>query len=601
MKMAFSGLFKHFDKASIITSLIVSVSIALIMGAIDPFEILLVNSQDLAVSYPDALQCLLPSTLSLFFTVLISLFVALMIHRRVFEMVRSILLGITVSSYCQELFLNGKMVVGDNGTTLGEISDMEVSLNLLIHFAVIAAFAIVTVSRYMPSRRPAPEKEDTPDQKAGESFFLKNIAVYLFLCITVMKAVGVFSTYCANVKGDKDRALDAPDPHFFSYVPTTSFSKDQDNIYVFIVDMLDTFWCDAFLEVYPEVKDEMPGFTFYQNNMSQYVNTFPSVCCMLTDQLYDGSEREDFFERIWKEENTLSILKENGYQINLILDKSYSFGDDALIGPFCDNYVIPDDLTQELDRKALRRILYHLSLSRSLPYALKQMIPNELSAISNVEYIKVSCKEQDKSTTSAVNNNSDLHLYEYLQSAKFHADCETGVFTIIHLNGAHGENELLVEKTDFNAGSMLQRTIRANFETILYYIRSAQELGVYDNTTFIILGDHGQRTREVRDGENHLIDSVMPALLIKPANAVHAPFRYDRYTGLSNDMFMASVLEYAGIDHQKYGYSYQDIEKSQQVIERDLYWEWGEDVPKTGLHYTVTGDARDFSIWKKEK
>ena len=578
--------------------MIVSFSIAFVMGLINPFEIMLVNSQDFSVSYSDAFRCLLIPALLCFLAVLFVLFIALMIHRSVFEILRSVFLGVMVSSYCQELFLNGKMIVGDNGTTIAELSDTEVSINFFIHFAIIAFCVIMSARKFIPSREPAPAQTVAPAQNAEGNFFSRNIIAYIFLCIILMKTIGFASTYAANTKATLNSAdRSTPESHFFSYVPTTSFSKDQNNIYVFIVDMLDTFWCDDFLEMYPEVMDELDGCTFYQNNTSQYANTFPSVCSMLGAEPYDASSREAYFERIWNGENTLSILKEHGYQVNLIMDKSYSFGDDSLIEPFCDNYVVPEGLTQELDVNVLRRILYHLSFSRTSPYAIKRMIPNELTSISNVEYITVSCKEQESTTPSAVNTNSDTHLYEYLQSAEFHANCEHGVFTIIHLNGAHDTNEPLVEMMGFNKGNAIQNTIRANFETILYYVRSAKELGVYDQTTFIILGDHGQRTKEIRDDDYHLINPTLPALLIKPANADHAPFKYDRFTGLSSSMFMASVLEFAEIDHQKYGYSYQDIEQSQQIIARDFFWQ-ESDSPKKE-HYIITGDARDFSNWIK--
>lgn len=594
MKKGFSCLFRHFKKADIISSLIVSFSIALIMGLINPLEIMVVNSGDFFVPVSDGLRCLWTPALLIFIAVLLTLFAALMIHKAAFEILRSVFLGVTVSSYCQELFLNGKMAVGDNGALIGEISDIELSANFLIHFAIISVFIIIAASKFMPIRKQEPAKADTQVPNAASRFFSQHIAVYLFLCITVMKAVGFSSTYFAKNNNDTGSAAhNIPNSAFFSYDPTASFSGNGNNIYVFIVDMLDTFWCDDLLELYPEVRDEMAGFTFYQNNTALYSHTFPSVCCMLTDTQYKHNALDqDYFDMIWKEENTLSVLKENGYQVNLILDESYSFGNSTVIKPFCDNYVTPEDLEQELNKKILRRILYNLSFSRTTPYFIKMEIPDELSAVSNVDYVTLSCKEQENTTPAIINTNSDTHLYEYLQAAEFNADCENNVLTIIHLNGAHDENEQLTEKTAFDKGDLLQKTLRANFEMILKYIRSARELGVYDRTTFIILGDHGQRSG-VYDENQALISPTLPALLIKPANAEQIPFRYDRYTGLSHEMFMASVLEYAGIDHQKHGCSYQDIEKSQQIITRDFFWLKG--IPK---HYLITGDARDFSNWK---
>ena len=310
MKRVVSFLFRNFDKSSIISSLIISFSIAFIMGLLNPLEIMVVNSQDFYVSISDAFRCLCPSALLGFFVVLLLLFAALMIHKAAFAILRSFFLGVTVSAYCQELFLNGKMIIGENDTTLGQVSYLESSLNFLIHFAIISTFIIIAASRFMPSRKTAPAKEDAQIQKSEHPFFSRNIVAYLFLCITIMKTVGFSSTYFANKNSDANGSAHKElNSLCFSYVPTTSFSSNRNNIYVFIVDTLDTFWCDDFLEMYPEVKDEMPGFTFYQNNMSLYSNTFPSVCSMLTDNRYDGSSRQAFFSGHGKKKMCFRYLK----------------------------------------------------------------------------------------------------------------------------------------------------------------------------------------------------------------------------------------------------------------------------------------------------
>lgn len=598
MKNERSRLLRHFDRTNTVTALVISFIFALIFGLLNPLDIFFANRADFFVSLSEALRSLLLPSFLTFLAVLLILFLALLLHKAVFEMLKYVLLGITAAAYCQELFLNGKMILGDNGTNLGEITSTEETVNLLIHFAVIAFFVILAASRWMPGRKEASSEADAAGNDSDGGFISRNIVAYAFAGILLMKAIGFGSAYAGAVKDSHIGKNDAPvTVDFYSYEPTVSFSKDQ-NICVFVVDMFDSTWCDAFLELYPEVREELEGFTFYQNNTAWYCDTFPSVCSILTHEGYDWSiSREAYFEQAWAGDSVLSVLKDNGYQINLVLDAPVTYGDSSLIRDYCDNFVAPENLEQEVDRKTLRRILYHLSFSRILPYAFKVLVPNELGAVSEVEYLIISSKEPEKVTIDTVNNLTDIHLYEYVRSAEFDAECEKDVCTIIHLNGAHDENLPLAEEMGAEKGEVIQRTIRANFETMLYYIRSAKELGVYDQTTFVILADHGSRFDDLYDDSLHLIKPTLPTLMIKPANAERSPFRYDSETGLSNEMFMASILEYAGIAHQEYGYSYQDIISSRQVVPREFVWRERTTTKKD--HYIITGDARDFSNWKE--
>ena len=584
--------FRNFDKRNVFSSFAISFLLAAFFGLLDPFDVMLVNARDFYVSWSDALSCLWLPTFLAFGTLLLLLLLALVIHRWAFEILRSILLGVTVASYCQELFLNGKMVLGDNGTILGEITDIELSVNIMIHFAILAVFVILSVSRLMKSRTETPSEQNT----SGNSGLLsRNYMVYALFIMTLMKGVGLVPTMTEVMKNDQPDQTEAPFPiRFYSYEPTVSYSGSQNNIYVFIVDTLDTLWSDELLEIYPELTEELEGFTFYQNNTSCFGNTLTSVTQMLTDHPYTLENNPQYIEEAWQGENTFTILKDNDYRINMILDQQYleTFSE---LESVCDNLAQPDSLNVELDVPVLRRILYDLSFSRLAPYAVKGMIPNEVSSVSNVEYLIISSAEPEKYTQDVVSESSDLHLFEYARTADFNADCDQGVFTIIHMAGAHGYNDALAAEAGFSEGERRYTTIRANFETILYYIRAAKQLGVYDNTTFIILGDHGRRSRDVRGEDYELLQATQPALFIKPANAGNVPLQYDRDTGLSNSMFMASVLEYAGIPHQEYGASYQDVIDSQKVCPREFYW--NEFDSKRRVHYIIEGDARDFSNW----
>ena len=135
------------------------------------------------------------------------------------------------------------------------------------------------------------------------------------------------------------------------------------------------------------------------------------------------------------------------------------------------------------------------------------------------------------------------------------------------------------------------------------FINESKNLGVYDNTTFIILGDHGCSPGEKRNGHMTMVRPNVNGLLIKPAGGEHGILKYDDSSEMSNDMLSASILEYAGLSHSDYGISYRDAEESGEMIPRVFSADiWGGVIPKDPRNdetYIIKGNARDFNNWEK--
>ena len=146
-------------------------------------------------------------------------------------------------------------------------------------------------------------------------------------------------------------------------------------------------------------------------------------------------------------------------------------------------------------------------------------------------------------------------------------------------------------------------TTRGDFEILFYYFDQLKKLGIYDNTTIIVLGDHGRAPDEVeREGKEGLDSPIVTALLVKPANAESGKLKLDDKAELSLDFFPASVIEYAGIDHKDFGTSFNDVIEGGLHPDRWLQtYEWGgygKVIYKT--LYKITGDARDFANWEPQ-
>ena len=144
-------------------------------------------------------------------------------------------------------------------------------------------------------------------------------------------------------------------------------------------------------------------------------------------------------------------------------------------------------------------------------------------------------------------------------------------------------------------------TIRGEFQIISEYLEQMKRLGVFDNSTIIILGDHGRPPlSSVVNKEVRITDSILTGLLIKQETAPRETLKTDLETFLSNRYIPATILECAGIDHSKFGVSIQDVIRGKLKIQRYFecygfngffiaYSDWGS--------YRIDGPAADFTNW----
>ena len=133
---------------------------------------------------------------------------------------------------------------------------------------------------------------------------------------------------------------------------------------------------------------------------------------------------------------------------------------------------------------------------------------------------------------------------------------------------------------------------RGCFAILDIYFEKMKEIGIYDNSTIILLGDHGA------DGK------TSTSLLLKPKGATGS-LQIDTEAELSDIYFGASILEAAGIPHDEFGISYFDIIGGLSPVPRILYEYCGRTDYKKGGRtidlyaiYEVTGNANDADNWR---
>ena len=226
-----------------------------------------------------------------------------------------------------------------------------------------------------------------------------------------------------------------------------------------------------------------------------------------------------------------------------------------------------------------------------MPYFFKWIFTDQISFDFSNSFTYIDYGKLPDALRPVISEVSDHDFYNYLQGHKVTADSDKPCYSFLHLNGPHDPDATIAAQYAGNTYPVDEEsTIRGDFESIFIIFDQMKELGIYDNSTIIILGDHG-RFRLVQD-EDLIKENVNTGLLIKPRGETGA-FTVDTTTQMSNQYLPASIMEYAGLDHSEYGSSFNDVIKDDIRTDRYTSLLIYEDTL-----YRITGSSLDFNNWE---
>jgi len=590
-------LFVSTLKERIILVLSLNFALTFMIFIFSPIDVFLRNQKDFGIGVFDALLPLIIAGL-LFF--IVTSLIMLFIGEKLFKVFSALALGLLMASYIQILFLNGNMVAFTGDMVDYSEKTMSNYINTFLFFFILfLPLIFILLKKLFPNNKIL-------------AFSKGKIITYLSAFIFTMQVCGIigtiFSVGLNNIQVKRQNLN-----YKFSYENLLNLSKNN-NITVFLVDRLDGDYFDEFLNEYPEMKDELSGFTYYRNNIACYTNTFPSVPEMLTNSKHIGGENsKDYLEKAWKSHSLTDILHENNYNVNLIIDKSTSYREvDDLFGEV-DNIKEADQnyKVNYIRDDGILEIMLKISFGKLSPYFNKNFFLDEIKPdfsnnfiIYNTSKVNVldSISYDYDFVDDVISFTSDIKFYDYIKKYKLNNKGKK-TFNFIHLNGAHGTSKDISRLYDDSIESSSKNsTIRGEFAIILEYIEQMKQLGIYDNSTIFILGDHGHPPLEIEyDKKDHLDAPIITALLIKPQNPELVPLITNNEAELSNANLIKSILDCAGINVEgdEYEPSYFDIINNNLHPVRNIYIRYLSYTPI--CRYEVTGDARDFNNWKHFK
>ena len=171
-----------------------------------------------------------------------------------------------------------------------------------------------------------------------------------------------------------------------------------------------------------------------------------------------------------------------------------------------------------------------------------------------------------------------------------------GQFTLIHLYGCH------------DTSLSVKNRIIVSFDLIYYYIDQMKALGVYDDATIIITGDHPAALSDSKmiGSANSSDDGTrVTAMFFKRSGDSGTPLAYSS-AQVSQDELWNTIFESEGLIHCKSGESFFDIPEGVDR-ERRYIFELYKNAKNNGLKYNklieykIVGNANLGESWTIEK
>ena len=610
-------------KRKIPTSLLLAIVAPLTVCFFGPFETYFGN----VAEFTFALGDFLPYVAAIALAVSVVIFgILLVLDGRAFDIASAILLALSVLTFAQKYYLNlGVNALAGDGVGITTASPLAIVINAAIWVAVIAAavFAAIVLKNH-----------------GKATFFVSSALVLTAIlvtqtvgCAAVSGGIGTNSTGESNIEvtekndtadnsseadknenpgesasSDEDDKNDTAEnkndktprePSVLTFEHLTELSKGR-NVVFFLVDRFDIRYFEKLQSTDPAFLEGLDGFTFYNDYTSLYCRTYPAVASILTGRENDFEDtRLNYFKDIYQDGGHLRAMHNAGYDVNVYTEKYYVYDDAYYMSDYVKN--ISGVKGYEIDSNlALSGDMIRLSLSTCLPFVAK----NAVGYLSTPDFNAHAVYEADAPMYEA-----DMKkVYDAITETDFEAIDSHGQFSFIHIYGCHTPVKYNLDWEEANEKEKNDTTmaLKQSLIIIYEYINEMKRLGLYEDATIVITGDHPAARSDTKlIGEASKSDdgTRVTAMLFKRAGESGTELKTNT-AQISQDELWATIYESEGLTSLKTGESFFDIDEGEQRTRRYLFemsvkLDDGTRADEI-VTYKIVGSARDRDNWSIE-
>ena len=353
-----------------------------------------------------------------------------------------------IVTYIQGNFLSGSLPVLDGNAIVWNSFKTQTIISVCLLVFITTLIVVCTIKfKYIKTIK-----------------FLK----YITLAIFVMLLISLVSTCLTrNCFIRKD----------YVATPTTKninvYSSNK-NFIILLLDNMDSERTQKILDENPEFKEIFADFTYFPDTVGGYVFTRDSVPLVLTGNWNENTENYSvFFNKAMRNSKLLNMLKEKNYDTNLYEEfLVYNSNDTDQI----------KNLSFDTEINKLR------FFKEESKYILFKYLPFYLKPYSTVETMDFNSTKTNNDEYPRFVWDNTVFYYDLLsQNVKVESHNQ---FKYIHLEGPHPPFDCNEDLQSVESGTYEQKVI-ASLKIIDTYLKYLKENNVYDNSTIIIMADHG--------------------------------------------------------------------------------------------------------------
>ncbi|WP_321368601.1 membrane protein insertase YidC [uncultured Draconibacterium sp.] len=332
---------------------------------------------------------------------------------------------------------------------------------------------------------------------------LRSLNIFLALVNLIVIGQAVFALNAADLnhidEGDRivsqAKSIDVSDHNI-------TLSKDQENVVVIMLDMIEGWFFQRYLEENRKNKKNFDGFTYYPNTVSSTNYTGGSMPGLIggyefAPLLLDQDKEHTLGEKMTRAAETLrDKAQENGYFYTCSdlpyckIDKSTY---DRYIPVWSDNWSpLKKVLNIGQSRNIGVEILRYNTLFFSSPLLFKSVIYDNGSWHMH---------------QTGVNEHNDItRHYNSLRALPYITDNKANrkTYTFMSYKATHFPWDIIDEDGSFVSNVDPFTNNKWGLDIVSQWINVLKSLGVYDNTRIVIASDHG--LRHVKDTAAVMID-----------------------------------------------------------------------------------------------
>lgn len=521
-----------------------------------PLEITAFSGKSLVFTYRDILPILLVMlAIGVAFAPLLAL-----LRGRIFHYTVCVLVACTLFGYLQAMLLNGGLglLTGD-AISWNEYTGMAI-LGIVLWAALLIGFLL---TMYLHRK------------------FWWRMMCGISLLLVVMQLVPTISILCGAYDNAQPDSLSG---YHLSEEGLAEYAAEE-NVFVFVLDRLDYDYIDRALKENPDFLDGLDGFTSYTNAISAYARTQPALAHLLTgvdDITYQVPESR-FFTEVWnhKDTNILKTLQAADYSVNIYTNIRNLFGDRQVAETHVDNV---SNGVSGMNYLTTAKKLLELSAFRYAPTALKPFF------WADTNYYNTGIYHKDD---FAAYQFDDVGYATRLQNAT--VGSAQNAFRMYHFFGPHSPYTMNADGTLSQTDTTVTDQLVGSFVNLTKIFNRMKELGIYENATILITGDHGAAMYDTKP----LVKATRIGLFYKPAGSAGTPLQHSS-APVSVANIPATLAKSAGLDYTNLGTPLDEVAENADIVRYYFKTVCDEKTYRETQMciYAVTGDASKFKNWE---